>query len=265
MLIGPFCKHIFINKKIRNYYPGRRFRYYRISIQSKLKMIRYVKIAIIPISFFNYYENGLVFCCIVAFILYAVLWVIRGNVLQSSPNLNDDALVFELEERNMIPKIDNIIAFYKDFRDWDEVYPYRTILLLTPDTLIQIELEDTGKFERNEYLLCSVKQLGITPNPVYKDGFMIAILTTEDQYYEISMVGETTDNKPMNFFYHFLIHLDNALLTSPNNFVEPQDHETSPSYLNQITEQAADSRGSNNDNPIPQTPRSKSKGRIIDL
>lgn len=200
-----------MNGVVDIYRPGKGFGFYRKTREEKLKHYRYgqiILVVLIGISFVL--KTGIVQTLTVgiAGILYIQFFLMRRLSLHTTI---DDATLFELEEIGIISPSDIVKALYKDFVSWNEVVAGKKIVIVKQDSLLCLVMQNKEEALQYEVPLRDVYKLGIMGNGNKGEGYLITIVTREDQTFRILLDGNSYQDSPEEFFKHFLQALDEAL------------------------------------------------------
>lgn len=202
------------NGVVAIYQPGKGFGFYRKSREAKLKHYTYVQIILVvlicvSILFKTGIGQALTFG--IGGILYIQFFLIRRVSLHTTI---DDATLFELEELGIISASDIVKALYKDFVSWNEVVAGNKMIVVKQDSLLCLVMQSKEEALQYEVPLHEIHKLGIMGNNNKGEGFLITIVTREDQTLRILLDGNSYQDSPEELFKHFLQALDEALLSA---------------------------------------------------
>jgi hypothetical protein len=200
-----------INVTLTPYRPGKGYWYYRMSPRSKkiyLTAGQWVLILLLLLfwraGYFNWY---MAFSAL--FGIYYIQAVVKRRIRLHTDI--DDASLFELEELGIIEPDEPVIGLYKDFALWSEVPADAKVLVLTPDRLIVIHMTSPESGERYEIRLKEIAGLGVIASGKQGQGMIITLGLADETVIRLSLVGESYQDSPEQFFQAFLRALDRAL------------------------------------------------------
>lgn len=251
------------SENLKNYQPGRGFKFYRKTPEQKIRTLSYAQIFVIPISIVGFIYANFMYTLIGLISALALFQIIKKRITLHTPI--DDASLFELEEIGLIKSNEIVQALYKDFDNWEEVQFGNQLLLLTPDSLIVIIFDENDHFTRYDYRLRSIQKLGIMGNPSNKQGCILSLGTYDHGFVRIDISGLTYQDSPEQFLSQFFIHLDRALMNSSNDFREAHEDENKPPVKLPLNHRAIDFDDSKTTKLAESEPPAQNGGRVIDL
>lgn len=208
------------NENIKDYIPGKDFKYLRTSASQKIKSytkgqyILGIVTVIIIIVWILHPTGAMLKCASGGVVAILVLqYILKARIKLSVPI--DDATYFELEEMSLIEKNDVVKSIYKDFESWEDVEEGRKALIVTQDNLVCVNFESREDATKVICPLSKIKKVNIVVTGRYGQSYLLTIGYGKD-FLNIKLFGDSEQDSPEEFLACFLKELDRCLLGNEN-------------------------------------------------
>ncbi|MGG0824779.1 hypothetical protein ABE099_18090 [Paenibacillus turicensis] len=225
LILGVIClfkaDSFYSNEK--EYIPGKGFRFYRMTKEQKLKYFTYTIWGGLIYLAFSWIYNGhiprnfIYMLSLLFFFHYYTKSRIKAHVQI------DDALLYELEELNIIKSQEHVEAIYKDFSTWSSVNSGEKIILVTNKNLVCLIMENRENAVRIDIPLREINRLGIVGYGSRGKGLIFAIGTRDGKNVRIKFEGNSRIDSPEEFTRYFLNTLDKVLTGTYAQNIEGQN------------------------------------------
>lgn len=207
----------------KEYIPGKGFKHFRMTREQKL---RYISLTVwgagiyfvVTWLYTGHFPRNLLYALSIAFFVHYY----TKNRIKVHTKV-DDALLFELEELNIVRSSENVEAIYKDFSTWDSVNSGEKIILVTDKNLVCLIMENRENAVRIDIPLREINRLGIVGYGSRGKGLIFAIGTRDGKNVRIKLEGNSRIDSPEEFTRYFLNTLDKVLTGTYAQNIEGQN------------------------------------------
>ncbi|AET60569.1 hypothetical protein HPL003_19145 [Paenibacillus terrae HPL-003] len=210
------------------YQPGKRFRYYRRTVQQKLRYITWVQcfLGVLIVLNFTILNGGLVLFVIAIFSILTLQFSIKKRIKNhQEPNTAELA---DFVRMGIISSNEQTYGVYKDFVQLTHTVRGNQIMIVTDKRLISVFVEEQGRAMKTEMLLSSIKKVRALETGFQGKGLLLSVSNRDHHELHIHMIGQSIYFSPEQFVSSFLRALDVALKSAPYLL-----EETFPPYQQQ--------------------------------
>ncbi|MFK4301623.1 MULTISPECIES: hypothetical protein [unclassified Paenibacillus] len=207
------------------YQPGKRFRYYRRTVQQKLGYITWVQCllgAFIALNF-TVLSGGMVLFVVAIFGILTLQFSIKKRIKNHQEP--DAADLAEFVRLGIISPHEQTIGVYKDFVHLTHTFRGNQIMIVTDKRLISVFIEEQGRALKTEMLLSSINKVRAIETGFQGKGLLLSVSNRDHNEFHIHMIGQSIYFSPEQFVGSFLRALDAAFKSAPYHL-----EETFPAY-----------------------------------
>ncbi|EHS57724.1 hypothetical protein [Paenibacillus sp. Aloe-11] len=200
-----------MTKYASEYQPGKGFRYYRRTVQQKLRYLTWGQcfLAVFIILLFFLRNGGLIPFLMAVFGIITIQFSIKKRIKNHQEP--DAAELDDFVRMGIVATHEQIIGVYKDFVHLTHTFRGNQIIIVTDKRLISVFVEEHGRALKTEMLLAGIHKVRAIGTGFQGQGLLLSVSNRDHNELHIHMVGKSIFFSPEQFIGSLLRALDAAL------------------------------------------------------